>query len=369
MTEVHVSIGRLAGALAAVAFALAGDAWQGHAQGQDSINRSARAIPALGLPPLPESYRDSDLAKITLGKKLFFDRRLSFNGTLSCGMCHLEGDAFASTQSRTAIGMEGATLRRNAPGLLNVVYQEFLFHDGRERSLLHQAWMPMIAPDEMANPSFGHVLDRIASLGDYDGLFAAAYPDEGATFATVGDAIANYEATLVSGNSRFDRWRYGNEGRALSSDEIAGFYLFTGNAGCANCHVIGEQDALFTDHGFHDTGVGYRASMEAEAGLAEAANSARVPLPGEIRRNDTGRFEVTQDPRDRWRFKTLGLRNVSLTSPYMHDGSIATLEEVLAYYNKGGIAHEGLDRRIRPLDLSAVEISQLAAFLRSLDGD
>lgn len=325
------------------------------------------AVPPLGLPPLPEPYRGSDPVKVALGKKLFLDRRLSFNGTLSCGMCHLEGDAFASTQSRTAIGIEGATLRRNAPGLLNVVYQKTLFHDGRERILLHQAWMPMIAPDEMANPSFSHVLDRIAALGDYNGLFAAAYGGEGASFRTVGDAIARYEATLLSGNSRFDRWRYGNEGDALSSDEIAGFDLFAGKAGCSNCHSIGESDALFTDHGFHDTGIGYRATME--AGLAEAANSARVPLPGAVRRNDTGRFEVTQIPDDRWRFKTPSLRNVSLTSPYMHDGSIATLEEVLAYYNMGGIPHDGLDKRVRPLELSAGEISQLAAFLRSLDGD
>lgn len=331
----------------------------------------------LGLPPLPDYLANSSPGKIELGRRLFFERRLSFNNTLSCGMCHLEEDAFASTQSKLAIGMEGRTLRRNAPTVLNVAYQKTLFHDGREPHLLIQAWMPLLDHDEMANPSMGYALDRVAQLDDYKDVFEKVYPGEGVSVRTVGDAIAAYEATLLSGNSRFDKWHFGSDKNALTESEKSGFAIFTGKGKCSTCHEIGESSALFTDHKFHNTGIGYRAVMLGDEiltvplapGVEVKINRSEVNSFSEKLRNDIGRFAISQKPEDRWAYKTAMLRSVSRTFPYMHDGSIPTLEAVVDYYNQGGVPNEALSPKIRPLGLTDTEKQDLVAFLKSLDGD
>lgn len=340
-------------------------------------DRMDQVVP-LGLPPVPARFAKVSTTKVELGRKLFFDRRLSFNSTLSCAMCHIEEDAFASTQSKRAIGMEGRTVLRNAPTLINVVYQRTLFHDGRETHLDLQAWLPLLAADEMANPSMGYVLDRIAQLDDYPARFDRAYPGEGISSHSVGDAIATYEATLLSGNSRFDRWRFAGEKGALSQSEEAGFGIFTGKGGCSACHTIGSDSALFTDHRFHNTGIGYRASMHTNReyviplapGVETRMFGHEIDSFGEKLRNDIGRFEVTLKESDRWAYKTPSLRNVSRTYPYMHDGSIATLEGVVEYYSSGAAAqHAGPESPLKRLDLSAREKADLVAFLKSLDGE
>ncbi|XSG83259.1 MAG: cytochrome-c peroxidase [Methyloligella sp. ZOD6] len=327
------------------------------------------------MPPLPAE--NATPAQIALGKKLFFDRRLSFNNTLSCGMCHIESQAFASTQTAKAVGFEGQSLRRNAPSLLNVVYQKTLFHDGRESELALQAWLPMLAPDEMANPSMGHVLERIRTLPDYDGLFQAAFGSDGPTIQTVGDAIAAYERTLLSGNSRFDQWYYGGVEEALTDEEKRGFKIFAGKGNCTTCHTVNDRFALFTDHQFHNTGIGYEATIieGAESWKVQLAPGVFVDVDAEtIRpvsepfRNDLGRFEVTLNSDDRWAYKTPSLRDVSATAPYMHDGSLNTLEAVIEHYDRGGVPHEDLDENIRPLGLTESEKADLIAFLKSLDG-
>lgn len=352
----------------------AGTGWVLRASG--ASDGAATVHPPLGLPPLPAQFATLSPEKVALGRRLFFERRLSFNNTLSCAMCHLEADAYASTQSKQAIGMEGRTLRRNAPTLLNVAYQKSLFHDGRETRLDLQIWMPLLAEDEMANPSLGYVLDHIARLDDYQAEFAKVYPGEGLSVRTVGDAIAAFEASLLSADSRFDRWRYGGDGSALSEQEQAGFAIFTGKGHCNTCHTIGKDSALFTDHGFHDTGIGYRASMQPDRvyviplapGVEARMSSSEIQRFGEKPRNDVGRFEVTLKESDRWAYKTPTLRNVARTHPYMHDGSIATLEEVVDYYDKGAVPHRGLSAEIQPLHLSEAEKADLVAFLRALDG-
>jgi len=340
-------------------------------------NERIELVAPLGLPSIPAKYARVSAAKVELGRKLFFDRRLSFNNTLSCAMCHLVDDAFASTQSRRAIGMEGRTLRRNAPSLLNVVYQRSFFHDGRETHLDLQVWMPFLAADEMANPSMGYVLDRIGELDDYAQRFERIYPDQGISILSVADAIATYEATLVSGNSRFDRWYFGKEKDALTESEKSGFQIFTGKGGCSSCHTIDGDTALFTDHQFHNTGIGYRASMHSDQmyviplapGVETRMSLQTIDTFGEKLQNDVGRFEVTHVESDRWAYKTPSLRNVSRTRPYMHDGSIATLEDVVEYYGTGTAGRNVGSGALTHIDLSADEKADLVAFLKSLDGD
>jgi len=275
------------------------------------------------------------------------------------------------------VGMEGKSLRRNAPSLFNVIYETTLFRDGRENALETQIWSPILAADEIAAPSVGWVLAKVRGLPDYPALFEEVFPGQGITMETLGAAIAAYERTLLSGDSRFDRWRYGGERDALSAQERLGFDLFTGKAGCSVCHQIGPQSALFTDGKFHDTGLGYAHTMgldnkDVDIRLAEGTFTTRSqkdlkPI-SDPPVNDLGRLEVTQNPKDRWAFKTPGLRNVELTGPYMHDGSITTLEEIVAYYDRGGDDSPNKSALIKPLNLSDDEKQALIAFLRSLTG-
>ena len=276
----------------------------------------------LGLPPLPIQPDEPSVA--ALGKKLFFERRLSINDTMSCGMCHIEAQAFTSNDLATSVGMEGKSLRRNAPSLFNVAYAKQLFHDGRENSLETQAWSPILAHDEIAAPSVGWTLAKLRTLPEYPALFEEIFPGRGITMDSLGAAIAAYERSLLSGNSRFDRWRFGGEADALTANERNGFELFTGKADCSSCHQLGADSALFTDGKFHDTGLGYATTM----GLEPDSFDVRLAA-GDITRqhkkdvesitsptaNDLGRFEVTRDPKDRWAFKTPGLRDVAQNPP------------------------------------------------------
>ncbi len=330
---------------------------------------------AFGLPPLPlPAGVVRDPAQVELGRKLFFDRRLSFNGVMSCAMCHVPEEGFTSNASKTAVGIEGRSLRRNTPTLLNVAWQGLLFHDGREISLATQAWMPLLHPDEMANPSIGFVLQRIRSLPDYDGLFERAFAGAGPGMETLGAALAAFESTLIAADSRFDRWHYGGDAAALTEQEQAGFRVFTGKGRCSGCHEVGEESALFTDGGFHVTGAGH---FEAAGGaiVVPLAPGVQTVLPGnhlagfaETVTPDLGRFEITLEPADRFAFKTPTLRNVARTAPYMHDGTLPTLEAVVDFYDRGGGDLGEKDARIAPLALSANEKQALAAFLRALDG-
>jgi cytochrome c peroxidase len=334
-----------------------------------------RLEPPRGLPPLPvEPTNLPTDGKIALGRKLFFDRRLSRNKTISCAMCHIPEQGFTSNEIATAIGIEGQAVRRNAPTLYNVAFAALLFHDGRERRLEQQIWGPLLAANEMGNPSVGYVLDTIAALRDYAGLFEAAFDGRPATMETLGLALASYQRTLLAADSPFDRWHFAGA-PAPSLAAARGFRLFTGKARCAGCHPIGERHALFADQGLHNTGIGYRQTMRrrptgqpiqvAPGRFLAIAPAVAAEMPPT---SDLGRYEITEDPDDRWKYKTPSLRNVALTAPYMHDGSLATLHDVVAFYNAGGVAHELLDPRIRPLGLDAGEVDDLVAFLESLTG-
>lgn len=333
--------------------------------------------PPLGLPKLPEP-KDNPLttAKIELGRKLFYDRRLSLNNTFSCAICHIPEQGFANNEMATAVGIEGRSVRRNAPSLYNVGYAQLLFHDGRENSLEQQAWAPLLAHNEMANPSIGYVIDKLKASPDYRGLFEKAF-NKGPTMETIGQALASYQRSLNSADSPFDRWYFGKQKNALSEPAQRGFAIFTGKAACNTCHTIGEKSALFTDQKRHNTGIGYAEAMQKTPGRqkVQVAPGVFVDVDSENLKglnsekpNDLGYYEVSQNPADRWAYKTPSLRNVALSAPYMHNGSLATLEDVVRFYNQGGIANENLSPLIKSLALTDGEIADLVAFLQALTG-
>ena len=333
--------------------------------------------PPLGLPPVPNPADNPITAeKVQLGRKLFFDRRLSSNNTVSCAMCHIAEQGFSQNELRLPVGIEGKTVRRNAPTIYNTAYIERLFHDGREISLENQVWAPLLANNEMGNVSIGAVIERILGLDDYVDQFIRAF-GRGPDMQTIGMAFASYERVLVSGNSPFDRWYYGSEPDALSETARRGFEVFRGKGRCVACHSVTQDFALFSDGLFHNTGIGYFATMRPDE------TRLRVPLaPGQVEQVDTdlaqttgsrkfrdlGRYEVTGHPDDRWKYRTPTLRNVALTAPYMHDGSLPTLREVVLFYNRGGVPNEVLDPLIAPLGLDDREIDDLLEFLQSLTG-
>jgi cytochrome c peroxidase len=327
--------------------------------------------PGLGAMSIPPRNKPSTEG-IALGRKLFFDRRLSFNRTLSCAMCHVPEQGFTQYEVKTPVGIEGRFVKRNAPSLLNVGYRSSLFHDGRESSLENQVWQPLLKNNEMANPSMGFVIQTIREAGDYAGLFEASY-SQGLTAETIGMALASYQRALVSGSSPFDRWYFEGDASALDGAAQRGWTLFL-KSGCTSCHTVGSDTAQFTNDDYYDTGIGYARSM------GTGNTSARVQLaPGVSvvptvafempEANDLGRYEATGRSEDRWLFRVPTLRNVAITAPYMHDGSFADLASVVAYYNRGGTAHQGLDRRIKPLGLKPEQQVELVRFLESLTGD
>ena len=332
--------------------------------------RARLAAGEAGLPPLP--FPVPEAAQIALGRQLFYDRRLSHNNTLACASCHVPEQGFTSNELTTPVGIEGRSVRRNAPSLLNVGFSPRLFHDGRENRLEQQIWAPLLAANEMGNPAIGWLLEKIAALPEYRTAFGGGPPD----MLRLGEALAAYQRSLIAGDSAFDRWRQG--GTELAPAARRGFALFEGKAGCSGCHLVAAEGPLFTDHRWHNTGIGYRQSMldrPAPEAPVTVGPGLALPVKAQDRAahtlepvNDLGRYEVTGDPADRWRFSTPGLRNVALTAPYMHDGSLPDLAAVVAFYNAGGVPNEGQDPRIRPLGLSASEQADLVAFMESLTG-
>ncbi|MFI3184671.1 MAG: cytochrome c peroxidase [Methylococcaceae bacterium] len=331
----------------------------------------------LGLPAVPiPANNPLSTAKINLGRKLFYDRRLSFNNTVSCALCHIPEQGFTSNELATSIGVEGRSVRRNAPTIYNVAYAQKLFHDGRESSLEQQVWGPLLAHNEMANPSVGHVLEKITHSPDYKNLFETAF-HRPASMETVGMALASYERALNSADSPFDRWHFGKNATAISPSAQRGYQLFTGKAACSSCHSLSEHNALFTDQQLHNTGIGYSQSMsktpentsvQIAPGVFTKVATAATQSVAETKANDLGQYEITQNPAHRWSYKTPSLRNVGLTAPYMHNGSLAQLRDVVDFYNNGGVINENLDPLIKPLHLNTQEQEDLVVFLQALTG-
>ena len=338
-------------------------------------------IKQLGLPELkiPQNNKITR-EKIELGKKLFFDRRLSLNNTMSCGMCHVPEQGFTNNEIKTAVGIEGRSNLRNTPTLLNVAFNKFLFHDAREFSLENQVWQPVLAHSEMAMPSFGFTIKKLELIPGYKKLFNEAFPGEGINMETFGKAVASYERSLISGNSDFDKWYFGGNKNAVDENVKKGFEIFSGKGGCVSCHTVGKNEALFFDNKLHNTGIGYAESM----GILKKIKTKVQLAPGEYvevdnkiiksvnqqkKNNDLGLYTITENPEHRWLFKTPTLRNISLTAPYMHNGIFSTLDDVIEFYDEGGFKNELLSPMIKKLDLTQEEKNNLKIFLKSLVGD
>jgi cytochrome c peroxidase len=291
-----------------------------------------------------------DPERARLGRWLFFDTRLSADNSLSCASCHQPEHAF-SEPTPVSTGIRGQKGARKAPSFVNAVYAFYpeTFWDGRAGSLEEQATGPIANPIEM-----GHTHEAataaIAATKGYGPFFEKAFGDPKVSLGRIAQAVADYERTRVSGNSRYDQWVVGDEEEEgyvspLSDQEILGEELFFGKALCATCHV----GSAFTDSLYHNLGVGW----DAEQGAFE----------------DTGRIVVSGKPEDMGAFKTPGLREVTKHAPYMHDGSIATLRDVMKHYVDGGIQNPTLSPKMQPVELSEEEIDALVAFMSALEGE
>ncbi len=310
--------------------------------------------------------------KIALGRRLFFDQRLSADGTISCASCHKPELGFADGRP-VAEGIGGQRGTRNSMSLLNVIYNTAQFWDGRADTLEEQALQPLTNPVEMGNRSLEEVLGRLRTDRDYRDLFQRAF---GREIDAVGmaAAIASFERTLLSGNSAFDRFQAGDES-ALSAEARRGMAIFRGRGRCSRCHTITEHQPFFTNFAYQNTGVaaghpGFEqiarnaaATIESGAPLASLARLALQSGGEEIGRalKSSLLFEIGS-------YRTPGLRNVAITAPYFHDGSASTLAEVVRFYNGGGRANLNLEEELHPLGLNEREQRDLITFLESLTG-
>ena len=341
--------------------------------------------PALGLPPVPIPKDNPQTAdKIALGKKLFEDERFSSTGDVSCATCHLEEKAFTDSPLQVSEGINKLTGTRNAPTVLNSVYMETMFWDGRSPSLEDQALHPFLNPVEMALKDHEPILEIVRTDQDYATAFQSVFGKTGKdiTMTEVTMAIAAFERTQVFGNSPFDRWYYAGDSGALTAAQKNGFDLFINEGRCVSCHVIEQTQALFTDNRFHNIGVGINNIQNDIPKLAgefirarATATEVDLKVLSDAKSSELGRFAVTRLFDEMGSFKTPTLRNIDLTAPYMHDGSLKTLRDVVVHYNNGGVTNEGdpvndfLSGGTRPLNLTDDEIDDLVAFMEALTSD
>jgi cytochrome c peroxidase len=336
----------------------------------------------LGLPSIqyPENNPQTP-EKVALGDKLFNDKRFSDTGEVSCATCHDATKAFTDSPLKVSEGIQGLTGTRNAPTVINSIFFETMFWDGRSPDLEDQALHPFINPVEMGLKDHQPILEIVRADPDYAKAFKDVFGKSGddITMTEVTRAIAAFERTKVSGNSPFDRWYYGGEVEALTAEQKRGFDLFINEGRCVSCHVIEQTQALFTDNRFHNIGVGINDIQNDIPELASeyiaaklTADEVDLKVLSDKRSSELGRFVLTTGFDDLGSFKTSTLRNIDATAPYMHDGSLATLRDVVVHYNNGGVTTEGdpvndfLSGGIRPLNLSDQQIDDLVAFMEAL---
>ncbi len=339
------------------------------------------AAAPLGLPPVPIPENNPQTpAKIALGERLFHDARFSADGKVSCATCHAQDKAFTDNLP-VSKGFNGLTGTRNAPTVINAAYMKTLFWDGREPDLEGQAKQPFVNPVEGGLPDHKPLLAVIRKDRNYVKAFRGVFGVDANAINMdhVAMAIASFERTVVSGDSPFDRYYYGRDNKAMSPAQIRGLAVFTGKGRCVSCHTIEQTQALFTDNRFHNIGVGFRKIRGREAQTAQQFLQARrkganvdVTVLTKANMSELGRFAVTENITEVGAFKTPTLRNIEKTFPYMHDGSLATLEDVVDFYNNGGRVKETdpvsgfLSGGIRPLGLDKREKRDLVEFMKAL---
>jgi cytochrome c peroxidase len=323
---------------------------------------AAGPLAPLDSPPVPESNPQTP-EKVELGKKLFFDRRLSGDGTMNCAACHDPELAFTD---QLAISLSYPTTKnwRNAPTLLNVGLQKQLFHDGRALSLEEQALFPMMSAFEM-NRNIDFLEEEIRSVPQYVTEFNEVFGDPDITRQRIAMAIAAFERTLVSRNAPIDTYLKGNK-QALSPDVLAGYAVFMGKGKCSDCH----HGAVLSDHAFHALNVPEHPEHRTDPRIAATRRFvAKVYHYPEYRTlsEDPGRYLITKDKKDWKAFKTPTLREIAKTGPYMHNGIFQTLDEVIEFFDKGG---GNGNAALKALNLSADEKKGLKAFLeKALSGE
>ncbi len=312
-------------------------------------------------------------AAVALGEKLFFDSRLSGDGTVACATCHDPARAFTDGRP-TSVGIHGRVGQRNAPTILNALYNKTQFWDGRVNTLEDQAALPITNPFEMGLASIGDAVSKIAGDPDYQRQFMQAF-GHGVNEEDMLRAIATYERTLTSFDSPFDHFIAGDK-NAISESAARGWELFNTKARCNLCHALTDTQrdvTVFTDNDFHNIGIGilhHRVvplAQQAERDLAKGNLRAIDDAAVESELSALGRFLITRNQKDIASFKTPDVRNILVTAPYFHDGSQQTLWDVVDHYNKGdGLNNPWLDGDIQPLALTEPEIDDLVAFLASL---
>ncbi len=326
----------------------------------------------LGLPelPVPEDNPQTP-EKIILGQKLFEDRRFSADGVVSCSHCHIAGKAFTDgfPIPRGFRGLQGT---RNAPTVVNAAFYKEFFLDGRRSSLEEQALDPFVNPVEHGLNNYEVVLNIVRNDPDYTKQFKTVFDidSEQITIDHVVKAIASFERTLIAGDSPFDRYFFGSDKEAMSEGAIRGLEIFRQKGNCVVCHEISWDHALFTDNNYYNLGVGYERieskvpTLIQKLRAGETSNYEEIFTKEEL--SELGRFNVTKLPSDIGKFKITTLRNIALTAPYMHDGSINTLEEVVEFYDQGGQPNPFLDPSMFSLGLTEQEKTDLVEFLNAL---
>jgi cytochrome c peroxidase len=303
----------------------------------------------LGLPAVPVPSDNPPTAEaIALGRRLFYEKMLSADGTVACASCHNPKLGFSDANVHS-LGVGGKTGTRNAPTVINAAYAPLQFWDGRSPSLEDQAGGPIANPVEM-NQSHDVCVTKLGGSPEYKAAFEKVFGPGPVTIGKVEKALASFERTVLSGNSPFDRYEYGGEKSAMTPAALRGMELFRDKdrGNCIACHTIDAKFALFTDGKFHNIGAG---------------------VNGEGDLTDLGRYKETKADRDKGAFKTPTLRNVALSAPYMHDGSFKTLRDVVDYYAGGGNSNPHLDKDMKSIPLSGAERADLVAFLESLTGE
>jgi cytochrome c peroxidase len=335
----------------------------------------SQSVP-LGLPRIATGGDEPGLAeRVRLGRKLFNDTRLSTDGSISCSKCHMPSHAFSDGRAKPA-GAGGRPGTRNTPSLLNVTYLDTLFWDGRVATLEEQVHAPLLNPLEHGFPDAIAVERALGSMPEYVREFQQAFgvPGDGISIENVANAITAYERTLLSGNSPFDRFFYGHEPNAISAAARRGLELFRGRAACASCHLIGETSALFTDLRFHMSSLPLPANVAqdlpsltaqviAQHDRAEGKGLSNL-IAADERIAALGRFTYTLKPADIGNYRTPSLRDVALTAPYMHDGSVGTLDDAVKtelYSRSAGLA--------LPIVVTTDEQRDLVEFLRTLSSE
>jgi cytochrome c peroxidase len=312
------------------------------------------------------------VAKVELGRKLFFDKRLSADGSISCATCHEPKRAFADGH-RVAEGIAGRRGSRNSPTLLNAMFNTGQFWDGRVESLEAQAKLPLINPDEMGEQTHAQIIARIAPLPEYAKAFEQTF-GTAMTIDGLAKAIAAFERTLVSGNSPFDRFVAGDL-NALNESARRGLVLFRSKARCTVCHTVNPAFPFLTDGNYRNTGVAanFAGFNElAKSAMQVANNYSPEAMTGLARQRgafELGRFLMTGNSLDIGAYRTPSLRNVELTAPYFHDGSAETLSDVVKFYVKGGQDNSFRDWQLEAVNLTDEEQHDLVEFLKSLTSD